>query len=472
MTPILRFSTIFFFLLIQINFCEAQVNAKKLQENIAAFDKDPQLENAIYSLYVIDAETGSRIYAKNENVGLATASCLKLVTSATAYSLLGKDFKYTTKIMHSGTINNDILQGDLIIQGSGDPSFGSPRWDTTTTSSILLKIAKLIKAKGIKKIAGNIIVNDGNSTNVTPSNWIWEDLGNYYGAPARLLNWRENQYDLHFATGKKMGDSATILTIDPEQPDVGLLNEVTTAEAGSGDNSVIYLPPYANYGIVKGTLPANEKDFTVSGAMPNPTSVFGNTLKNNLQNNGIQCSGVNIKSTATSGSKWVKVSVQQLGIIESPCLEKLNFWFMRRSINLFGESFLNKMSEKETGAFETSKGVNTIKNFWRDKGVKSASLNIYDGSGLSPANRVTTKALVTILAYAAKQPWYASYLDGFPNYNNMKLKSGTIGDVKGFSGYHTAKDGSKYIISFLVNNYNGSTSALVNKMFKILDNFK
>ncbi len=450
----------------------AQVNAKVLQESIAKFEKDAQLENAMYSLYVIDAETGSRIYAKNENIGLATASCLKLVTSATAYALLGKDFRFTTKILHSGVIANGVLQGDLIIQGSGDPSFGSPRWDTTTTNSILFKIAKLVKAKGIKKINGNIIINDGNTTNVTPSNWIWEDLGNYYGAPARLLNWRENQYDLHFATGKKLGDSATILTIDPEQPDVSLLNEVTTAEAGSGDNSVIYLPPYANYGVVKGTLPANEKDFTISGAMPNPTNVFGNTLKNNLQNGGIQCNSVSIKSTATSGSKWVKVSVQNIGVIESPALEKINFWFMRRSVNLFGESFLNKMGEKETGSYETNKGVNTVKNFWRDKGIKNAALNIYDGSGLSPANRVTTKALVTILQYASKQAWYNSYWDGFPIYNEMKLKSGTIGDVKGFSGYHTAKDGTKYIISFLVNNYNGNTKALVSKMFKVLDNFK
>ena len=54
----------------------------------------------------------------------------------------------------------------------------------------------------------------------------------------------------------------------------------------------------------------------------------------------------------------------------------------------------------------------------------------------------------------------------------MKIKSGTIRNVKGFCGYHTAKNGKDYIFSFLVNNYNGSASGLVNKMYKVLDLLK
>ena len=53
----------------------------------------------------------------------------------------------------------------------------------------------------------------------------------------------------------------------------------------------------------------------------------------------------------------------------------------------------------------------------------------------------------------------------------MKMKSGTIRNVKGFTGYHTA-GGKTYIFSFLVNNYNGSTTALVRKMYTVLDVLK
>ena len=54
----------------------------------------------------------------------------------------------------------------------------------------------------------------------------------------------------------------------------------------------------------------------------------------------------------------------------------------------------------------------------------------------------------------------------------MKIKSGTIRGVKGFCGYHKAKNGKEYIFSFLVNNYNGSPSTLVSKMYKVLDVLK
>ncbi len=95
-----------------------------------------------------------------------------------------------------------------------------------------------------------------------------------------------------------------------------------------------------------------------------------------------------------------------------------------------------------------------------------------DGSGLSPLNRVTTHAQVAVLQYAKKQPWFDGYFNAFPEFNGMKVKSGTINDVKGFCGYHTSKEGNQFIFSFLVNNYNGSSSALVQKMYKLMDVLK
>ncbi len=65
--------------------------------------------------------------------------------------------------------------------------------------------------------------------------------------------------------------------------------------------------------------------------------------------------------------------------------------------------------------------------------------NICDGSGLSPQNRVTTHAQVEVLKYAKKQSWFPYFYDALPEYNKMKMKSGTINGVKGFAGYHTSK---------------------------------
>jgi len=87
-------------------------------------------------------------------------------------------------------------------------------------------------------------------------------------------------------------------------------------------------------------------------------------------------------------------------------------------------------------------------------------------------HRKTTHAQVEILKYAKSRSWFPYFFDALPEYNNMKMKSGTINDVKGYCGYHTSGDGTQYIFSFLVNNYSGSPSALVQKMYRVLDVLK
>jgi D-alanyl-D-alanine carboxypeptidase/D-alanyl-D-alanine-endopeptidase (penicillin-binding protein 4) len=148
------------------------------------------------------------------------------------------------------------------------------------------------------------------------------------------------------------------------------------------------------------------------------------------------------------------------------------YWFLKKSINLYGEALLKTFVFNTTGFAEISKGADITRDFWKKNGIQPTELNIFDGSGLSPANRVTTHAQVLVLKYASNRPWFKGYYDAFPEYNGMKMKSGTIGDVKGFCGYQKSKEGAEYIFSFLVNNYNGSTSLLVQKMYGVLDELK
>ena len=153
-------------------------------------------------------------------------------------------------------------------------------------------------------------------------------------------------------------------------------------------------------------------------------------------------------------------------------MENNNYWFFKKSINLYGESILKTLSLEKIKTGLTDSGIVIVKDFWKQKGLDAGELNIYDGSGLSPLNRLTTHAQVEVLKYAKTKDWFPYFYDALPEYNGMKMKSGTISDVKGFCGYQKAKDGKEYIFSFLVNNYNGRTSGVVNKMYKVLDELK
>ena len=55
------------------------------------------------------------------------ASCLKIVTTAAALRILGKETRFETKLEVDGDVKNGILQGNLVICGGGDPCLGSDR---------------------------------------------------------------------------------------------------------------------------------------------------------------------------------------------------------------------------------------------------------------------------------------------------------------------------------------------------------
>jgi len=122
---------------------------------------------------------------------------------------------------------------------------------------------------------------------------------------------------------------------------------------------------------------------------------------------------------------------------------------------------------------ETSDGASFIQKYWENKlKINSSELNNQDGSGLSPQNRVTTAAMTKIMQYAQSQSWFPEFYKSLPEYNNMKMKSGTIGGALGYTGIQNSSSGEKFTFTLLVNNYSGSTSAMRKRMFTLLDVLK
>ncbi len=426
------------------------------QRALKKFSQDPALKFAGWSLVVQEAGTGRVLVDRQGNLGLPAASTQKIFTSMAGFDLLGQTFRYETNVR---TIGNSS-KGDIECSGSGDPSFGSFRFSDGKPLQLLAAIATALGKVGINRV-GDISVRASSWNDGIPDGWIWQDMGNYYGAGAYQFNWRENQFDVVLNSGTQMGSAVSISKTDPVLTDVVLTSAVTAAAPGSGDNSFIYLPPGAKAGIIKGTIPVNEKSFSIAGALPDPAKQFAFELKNFLQQN--QTATEN-KSNLTPGTLIWKQ--------ESAPYDSLNYRFLRKSINLYGEAFLKTMGEKTRQEGSTEAGVATLKAFWQERGIDSNALQIIDGSGLSPQNRITANALVAALQYAAKQPWYPSFYQALPTYNGMKLKSGSIGGSRAFAGYHEAANGKKYVIAIIVNNYSCSSKQVVQKIFALLDAWK
>jgi len=435
---------------------------------------DEQFKHAILSLYVVDSKTGKLIFDKNSEIGLAPASCQKVVTSVSAFEMLGKGYTYKTEMSYDGTIKGKSLDGNIYIIASGDPTLASWRWETTKEKYVEQNFLNVFMQNNISILNGEIIIDDTRwETQSTPGGWVWEDVGNYYGAGARGLNWHENQYDLILKPGKKPGDSVEIIGTDPQLQFAVLMNELKTGETGSGDNSVIYLPEDGLLGYVRGTVPAGKERFVVSGAMPNPSHSFTKSFLRFLEAGDIKLKDSSrINSSFFLRKDKMPLSTKPLLTFYSPPLDSINYWFLKKSVNLYGEALVKTISYEKTNFGSTDTGIAIIRNFWKERGIERSALKILDGSGLSPANRVTTKALVTIMQYASKQSWFPSFYYALPETNGIKMKDGYISGVRSYTGYLKSKEGVEYTFSFIVNNFDGSAGTVREKMWKLLDILK
>ena len=440
-----------------------QTVTQKLQKAFTTFEKDSQLKHAISSLYIIDASTEQVVFDKNSQIGLAPASTQKIITSVTAFELLGRGYRYRSHFGYIGSIKDKSLHGDFFLRPSGDPTLGSWRWQSTNDTAFYKKILDVIKKMNIIRY-NDLVIDDKWRSETIPDGWIWQDIGNYYGAGASAFNWRENQFDIVLKSGEKIGSPVTVVTTKP-QSYVGLISYATSGPKGTGDNAYVYYPQNENdlNVVVRGTIPINENAFVISAANPYTKFQFQNLFNAKLM--------PELKIEQMHDEDHLQDTIV-LFTHYSPSLDSIIYWFNKKSINLYGEALIKTFAYEQKGFGSTDSGVVVVKKFWKEKGMDEGELSIVDGSGLSPLNRVTTHAQVGILKYAKTKSWFPYFYNSLPEYNGMKIKSGTIRGVKGFCGYHKAKNGKEYIFSFLVNNYSGSPSALVNKMYKVLDILK
>lgn len=440
----------------------AQNTAQKLDNAVKDLMNSSGAIASGLSFYVAD-ESGNFIYEYQGNKGLSTASTQKIFTAAAALETLGKNYTYKTTSSYSGSISNGVLNGNLFISSNGDPTLGSWRYEAYKPEIFKQKLMEAIKTSGIKKISGDLIIDDSCFDHQTiPGGWPWDDLGNYYGAGVWGVNWRENQFDINI-------NGTDFRSFSYPLEGIKWLNDLKTG--GSSDQSLIFTAPHSEVALINGTLPAG-KTVTVSGSTPNPPLQLGVEVKQWLKESGIEFSGKIVTNSQLEIEGRKPLEAPRNNIIlsyQSPSLDKIIYWFLRKSVNLYGETLIKTLGKEKKGNSSFKSGVAYLKEFWKSKGLNPNMINFADGSGLSPQNYTSAKAEVQALLYAKKQPWFESYYDGFPVHDNeMKMKSGTMRDTKSYAGYHTSKDGKKYVFAIIINNYQGSGSTELQKILNVL----
>ena len=330
---------------------------------------DPTLRFGQVGVIVMDVATGQTLASQNATMSLIPASNMKIVSTAAGLGILGADYQFKTELQYDGNIRDSILYGNVFIKGSGDPTLASPLMESVPTmNTVLDSFTNEIRRLGIKKIVGKI-VGDGTAfeeATATPT-WLWEDVGNGYGAGPSGLNFHENLYDLTFQQNPNAGLPPSVLSINPYIPDFQLVNEIKSVPNGS-DESSIYTVPYNSIGYVRGTIPTGTGKFTINGAIPDPPFFAAWYLRKNLIERGIE-----VTDSATT-----QLALQQLDAL--PLYRKTFFtWFSPKlseivrkanteSVNLYCEAILRAVALKQSGIGTNVEGIKSVARFWQTKG--------------------------------------------------------------------------------------------------------
>lgn len=468
--------------LLVIVFCMLEAALLSQQRSFNDLLADSVMEHSAVSFCIADADSGKIIFRHNSERSLIPASVMKLVTSSAAIELLGPDYRFKTSIGYTGRISKffNILNGDIVIRGGGDPSLGSDRFPGYNESFADKWISKF-RELDIRDITGGIITDDSYYDYLpVPAKWLWEDAGNYYGAGAYGLSIFDNTYQIHLSVSND-STKLYITGITPAECKFEFSNWLVAA--GTADKGYVFAAPYSTNGWLAGTLPSNLRDFVLQASIADPPLIMAKLMDQKCRDAGIRVA--TYPTTTRLMQRPVKQDVKIIDEITSPPLSGIIEVLNHESVNLYAEHLLKELGKVYRGSGSTEKGIEVVREFLDSTGVSSDGMFIEDGSGLSPLNAVSSESIVSLLYRMKKEgrhfsEFYASLpeagIEGTlknsfrdPVFSSrMRAKSGSMTRVRSYAGYLKADSGKELIFCIIVNNFSGSHQRVIGHIEKIL----
>jgi D-alanyl-D-alanine carboxypeptidase/D-alanyl-D-alanine-endopeptidase (penicillin-binding protein 4) len=458
----------------------------KIDSVFNEFRNDKVLQNASISFKVMNLSNDSILHNYNDSTALTCASTVKLITTASAFEILGNNYKPNTRFYIDNKIDSlGVINGSLFVRGGGDISFGSQyflKFDSLDNQVLLL--ADTLYKLGVRVIRGDII-GDGSEFGYegAPDDWAWEDLGNYYGAFPSGLSIYDNQLKYKFYVGAPKTRPILIGTF-PELPNLSLRNTLISIR-GVGDNSWVYGSPFSYERSIKGSLGAYNKAFIVKGSLPDPELQFLQALKKAFDQKGIILEGKLVGGRSIIDTTKINYTKKiKFYEFSGANVKEIAYWTNLKSINVFAETLASWIGFKKTGLGTVTNGVDVIQNYWKNK-INTYGLSLTDGSGLSRTNNVSASTFCSLLEYMYKSKHKDEFLGTLPisgqtgtltyfckgqcSEGKIYAKSGTMKGVKSYAGYVNTQSGHTLVFSIIINNYSCSSNTLMKKLERVMN---
>ena len=423
---------------------EAQVQAA-IDEILA----DADLPTAFWGIVIRDARTGRVVLSRNAGKNMLPASNLKLLTSAAALDRLGADFRYTTRLYHLGSVSEDgTLTGDLVIRGSGDPTFGSE-----DHGDPLAAWATALAEAGVRRIDGRIVGDDDVFEDARyGEGWDVTHIATESYAPAAGgLVWNDNLVDIEIdGTG-----GAVRFESDPP----GFVTVRGDVRAGGRGRLDVERVLGTDEFTLRGVVPTGYRG-TLEVPVANPTLYAVHGFADRLAGAGIDVGEAALVDVDDIGGVDYG-SAQPLRVSVSPMLSEIVERINRESDNLYAEQVFRTLGGGTVDAAEDA-----VQAFVAEAGADGDGLSVVDGSGLSRKDLVTPASLAAVLRAMRDHPARPAFMRSLPEGGGegstlerrlggvpVRAKTGSLQAVRCLAGYVSGPDGTPYVFVLMANNY-------------------
>jgi D-alanyl-D-alanine carboxypeptidase/D-alanyl-D-alanine-endopeptidase (penicillin-binding protein 4) len=381
-----------------------------LRHTIDSLVSQQKFRNAHFGLLVVDPASGDTLYSRNAGKIMMPASNMKIITGAVALAQLGADYRYTTRFASRAPATKGVLKGDLVVIGNGDPTV-SDRMRNNDAMNALRDMADSLRAHGITRIEGRVVPG-GDAFPGTNYGYGWElgYLDDYYAAPVDELNYSE-----------------------------GMDKVPAKTKAG--------------------------KDTLVEVVSKQPLKSFMFYLNRALGERGIKVTGEPGDSTTRADT----TGLQTIFEFKSLPLKNILYTLENPSQNQTGEILLRTLGLEKTGYGLPDSGIAVVERQLVAWGIEKDGFQIFDGSGLARRDLISPETVVRTLVVMLRPEYRDVFLASLatpggpgtlrnrlkntPAANNLRAKTGSIGNARSLSGYINTADNRQLVFSLLLNNY-------------------
>ncbi len=429
-------------------------------------------------MLIVDAESGETLYQQNADRYFVPASNMKLFATALALAKLGQEFRFHTTLETSGAISSGgVLTGNLVLVGRGDPNLSNRKFPYQLKEEfdgppekVLAELADALVAKGVKEISGDVIGDDSYFPRERyPNGWEIDDMVWEYGAAISSIVVDDNTVTLTLTPGEQPG-SPIQAAVNLATPDFLVENDVVTSASDVKSDLTLTREPGSSLVVIKGTMPAKGAPRKLVLAIEEPAQHAAAVLKRLLEERGVKIGGVaRARHEMTKTQEDPSVLAEHVSVPLGDAIKLIN----KISQNLHTEMLLRTVARRN-GVWATPDDLMKVpQEFYASAGITPDDVIQTDASGLSRHDLVTPRAIVVLLAFAEKQPWFETYyaslpvaaVDGTledrmkntPAAGRIHAKTGSVEHVRTLSGFAETPGGRRLIFSFLSNNQGGKS---------------